>query len=423
LPSLCIIPFINLSPRPDGQVKICSDGIHSCLPDFINLNEQEVELFWNSPFMKQLRLDMIAGKKIPHCEWCNSVDANGGKSKRAHINKKYLKKYINVVRGAKENEGHLTSGPKTWEFRFSSVCNNACLTCSPTNSTLIEKQFRNNLDKIPDYDQYVLQGMDHQKYSTNQGLFDKEFWKYLPGIERLELHGGEPFYDPKSISILKQIVALGHSQNIELLVHSNMTNVTDEIIDLLNQFRLVYFRASIDGFGWENDHIRWPSKWNNVLENVDRLDKKLNSQFYRIISGTLSVYNCLSIDKVYQWIAEDFPTWQVDWHPAYLPKRFGVNMIDLNKRRATAERVDSIIGNMQNDTRKLWPKIKSSLLLNKNAPEKEIKDFVVYMKAMDKIRKQNTLKSFPHIQEVYDKYQQIIYTASTVKSQSTSTTE
>ncbi len=408
MPSLCIVPFINLSPRPDGQVKVCSDGIHSCIPDSINLNEKDVDEFWNGDFMKQLRLDMIAGKKIPHCEWCNSVDANGGKSKRAHLNKKYLKKHIDRVREAKENSGQLEKGPSTWEFRFSSVCNNACLTCSPTNSTLIEKQFRDNFDVIPDYDRFVLEGMRKQKHATNEGLFAKEFWKYLPGIERLELHGGEPFYDRKTIEILKEITSLGYSKNIELLVHSNMTNVKSEIIDILNQFKLVYFRASIDGYGEENDFIRWPSKWEEVVENLERVDRQLNKTSYKIVSGTMSVYNCLSIDKVYRWIMKDFPDWQVDWHPAFLPRRFGVSMINLEARQETAKRVEEILPGMLKDTRRLWPKIKSSLLVDKVAPEKEVKDFIHYVKAMDAIRKLDTMEAFPHLREVEKRYKLIM---------------
>jgi MoaA/NifB/PqqE/SkfB family radical SAM enzyme len=314
-----------------------------------------------------------------------------------------MRRYADRIEDAKNNNGQLSCGPATWEIRASNICNGACLICAPQNSSLIEEQLKANIDKIPRYDQTAVQKLLQSRKQNKSSHLVSEFWKHLGGIERLELNGGEPFLDEQVVMTLKKLIYLKRASQVELLVHTNMTHISEEIVSLLNPFKKVYLRASVDGFASENEHMRWPLKWDDVITGMNIVEQNLSKEHYKTLSGTLSVYNCMSLDKVYEWIATDFPNWQVDFAIAYYPRRFSVAMISLDRRVDSARRVEKIVSKMCNETQKNWPKIKSFLLMNQPAQPEQLSDFIEYTLAMDQIRNQNTLSVFPHLREIFEK--------------------
>jgi len=407
---LCIIPFINLSPRPDGKPKVCSDGNHKFLPKDINLHQQPIEEFWNCDFMKKLRMDMIHGVDIPHCEWCNYLDDTNGLSKRKSINNRFLSKYKKRIAEANANNGYLNSKPVHWEFRFSKKCNLACLSCSPTNSTLIEKQLKKHRSKITPYDQnkleIALKANQTIKINSQNSIFIDQLWENIEHIEEIELHGGEPFYDKTCIDTLERIAVAGFSKNISLNVHSNMTNVTEKIIDILNQYKKVYFKASIDGLEEKNDFIRWPSNWKTINQNMLLVDKKLNAK--KTIAGTVSLYNCTSLDELYIWQMKNFPDWHLQWHVAYFPKRLSLNLLSKKVRQEQVDKLDAIKNFNDGRNEININNIIPSLLVDYKLDKQLLKEFVTFCRSMDTIRNQNTLKIFPHLKELFDLYDKIV---------------
>ena len=402
---LCILPFVNLSPRPDGLPKVCSDGMHQYVPQDINLHQDTVEDFWNSKFMKEFRLTMINGKTHPHCEWCLNVEKSNGVSKRMAMNKQYLEKYKDRISEAEKNKGHLHSRPVLWEFRFSKKCNLACLSCSPTNSTLIEKQHKKHYDKLTNFDKSMLDHALHdntiiKKYKQNT-IFLNQLWENINEIEEIELHGGEPFHDKDCLDTLEQISVKGYSKNITLKVHSNMTVLNDEIINILNSFKYVKLKASIDAYGEKNNFMRWPSDWGDIESNMQLADQKLVGE--KSISGTLSLFNCTSLDELHLWQQNSFQSWFLHWHVAYLPKRLGVQLLSLEPRRIQVDKLKKV---QHHSGLNKWniDSIIPSILVDHDPDKSLVIEFVNYCKSIEKMRNQDILKIFPHLVELYDLY-------------------
>ena len=99
----CLMPFITLNTRPNGQVKPCSqvmgmpglkkdttaEDILNSKNDFLNLTKDSVEEIWNSKFMQDFRMKKINGEYIEFCETCYQEDAMGADSKRSAVTVSY----------------------------------------------------------------------------------------------------------------------------------------------------------------------------------------------------------------------------------------------------------------------------------------------------------------------------------------------
>jgi MoaA/NifB/PqqE/SkfB family radical SAM enzyme len=401
----CILPFIHLSTRPDGNPRICSDGAHAHMPQVGNLNKISLNEFWNGEGLKEFRKNMLEGNDHPYCEMCMTVEKGGGRSKRQGVNDKYLDLYQHKVEYAKNNNGTMEHGPAHWEFRLSKKCNLACLSCSPTNSTLIQTQYNKNYDLLPEYDKQVLFAANKQK---DDSKFIENIWDHLDSINKIELHGGEPFYDENCLDILEEIGKRKPNNNIELLVHTNMSFINDRIISILNNFNRLNFQMSIDGFEYENEFIRWPSKWKIIEKNLMLAKKiKTNNYFKKTVSVTVSPYNCLSLDMLFEWVFKTHPDYDIQWFPTIFPKRFNLSLVPLEKRKLQVEKLQNMkhLGNVQ--VCKNIDYISGFLLKDDNIDDKVVIDFVEYNKSMDKIRDTDALATFPHLESIYTRYETI----------------
>lgn len=400
--SLCVLPFINLSTRPNGQPRICSEGNHKFMPPVVNLNETSLDEFWNSKFLQQFRNGMIKDIPHPYCEICTHIENNGGISKRNSVNNQYLERYQHIIEFAKNNNGAVPDTPMQWEFRLSNKCNLACLTCFPTNSSLIESQHLKNFNLLSKEDKEIVSYSSRQK---NKADFIEQIWEHIEHIDRIELHGGEPFYDENCLNILERISKEFPNNNIELLVHTNMTFMNQRIINILNSFKNVNFQMSIDGFGHENDFIRWPSKWKNIEKNLEIANNELIT-INKMVTITVSAYNCLSLDVLLKWIVEKY-NFDVHWFPAIFPKRTNLSLVPLEQRIHQVEKLENLKPLCNNMTSKNLDQIIPYLLKDTILDSKTTDSFVDYCNLMDGIRKQNTLKTFPHLEPIFNRYSKV----------------
>ena len=98
----CILPWVHLSTRPDGSMRVCctanASGVGPSndkkiggpqvgvikdefgLPS--NLNVMDFQTAWNSTYMKNVRKQMLAGEKPPSCLKCYKEEESGHNSKR-----------------------------------------------------------------------------------------------------------------------------------------------------------------------------------------------------------------------------------------------------------------------------------------------------------------------------------------------------
>ena len=67
----CKLPFLHLYSQPDGELKPCC--IAGGFEESVNLKKMSIESAFNSSQMKELRKDMINGKRNKVCDAVSST--------------------------------------------------------------------------------------------------------------------------------------------------------------------------------------------------------------------------------------------------------------------------------------------------------------------------------------------------------------
>ena len=92
---MCILPWIHMHPWPNGKTMLCCD---SPWEDHIgDLRENSLEEVWNSEKMKQVRLNMLNGKKCKQCVRCYEKEEKGHDSLRVRSNRDWLEPHWDKV--------------------------------------------------------------------------------------------------------------------------------------------------------------------------------------------------------------------------------------------------------------------------------------------------------------------------------------
>ena len=123
-------------------------------------------------------------------------------------------------------------------------------------------------------------------HMQDQVLFD-EILQRADTLQELYFTGGEPLINKKFHAILAYLVDRGLAGRITLQLNSNITKVTDDLVEQLQHFQHVSFTLSIDGFGEVYEYIRYPAKWSIVAENAQVEDAEecrhpCHSRAYRV---------------------------------------------------------------------------------------------------------------------------------------------
>ena len=184
---------------------------------------------------------------------------------------------------------HYQDGDLTLEIRPGSVCNFACQTCWPAASSRVAK-FHSKAGLI-----------DIKTVNSNK-LDNFDF--LLPVISRLRdviVLGGEPFYDKSCLKFLSW--ATQHlDANITMFTNGSQIDF-DFLKSYTGTLTLVF---SLDAVGKSAEYIRYGTDWPKVLANYQAV-KKLPNVKVRV-NITCSVYNYLYIDKLIEFLCQDWPT-------------------------------------------------------------------------------------------------------------------
>jgi hypothetical protein len=91
-------------------------------------------------------------------------------------------------------------------------------------------------------------------------------------IKEMYFAGGEPLLIPEHYKILEFMIESGNSSNCILRYNSNGLELSEKIFELWNHFKEIRFNISIDSVAERNEYIRYPSKWKDMLNSLQRLD-------------------------------------------------------------------------------------------------------------------------------------------------------
>ena len=154
--TFCILPWVHLSTRPDGSMRVCCTanassvgptnekgdwgGMVGVLKDDTgkpnNLNVSDFESAWNSKYMKNVRLQMLNGEKPPSCIKCYKEEAAGHRSKRMWETAYWSQRTdVDDLIANTQPDGEVPPNLAYIDLRFGTKCQLACVMCSPHDSS------------------------------------------------------------------------------------------------------------------------------------------------------------------------------------------------------------------------------------------------------------------------------------------------
>jgi hypothetical protein len=157
------------------------------------------------------------------------------------------------------------------------ICNSACQTCSPDRSTFYGKVFGKKMMR---------------KIGDNQ-VFDL----LTDNVVQMDLSGGEPLYSQLTLNVLKNL-----PKNVKWLrVNTNASNYYD-FTEILERGIICELTLSLDGVDKVFDYTRWPLKWSEVSDNIERWlelrskNSRLKLDINTVVSA-LNIGNLADIDR------------------------------------------------------------------------------------------------------------------------------
>ena len=366
LPSetFCILPWVHLSTRPDGSMRVCctanassvgptNDKLHGGMVGILkteegkpaNLTVSDFQTSWNSPYMRNVRLQMLNGEQPPSCLKCYKEEAAGHNSKR-QWETLYWSKRVSIDKLIEETleDGSVPPQLAYIDLRFGTKCQLACVMCSPHDSSGWIKEWQQIFPAVENAS--LKQTMQwNNKGSTNGSsynwhkqnpVFWQQFYEQIPHMQQLYFAGGESLIIEEHYEILEECIRQGHAKNLELRYNSNGVEWRDDLFDLWKHFKLVRFHYSVDSIEQMNDYIRYPSKWDRTREVFHILDKQTPDNTEVTVACAVQALNIYYVPDFIRWKLEEgftkinmwpFGAGGVNYHFVYHPPHLNVKVL------------------------------------------------------------------------------------------------
>jgi molybdenum cofactor biosynthesis enzyme MoaA len=301
----CKFPFKQLALKTvlEGNVKrfwpCCNMGNDKRFYDIIvndvgDLNPLTPAEMFEHPRMEQLRENLKNGIRDPACSVCWDQEDAGLTSFREFSIKT-------------EDDIDYNANLEMIDITISNKCNLRCRMCFPSNShsLMIDNDYFEKNDLMGIAKEATGDGWNYSiPVLTNRTVLWEWILNNTDKIKVLKMSGGEPFYDQKTIDFLNKFIENGDAKNTELKFHTNGTQFTDDVVELLKQFKHNEHVISIDGVDETYEYIRYPGTFNDF-------EKSLQNYITNVNSDTRLVHTNFVVSSLNLLNTPDFISWTV----------------------------------------------------------------------------------------------------------------
>ena len=297
---LCVLPFFHLFSDSNGKWGLC------CKAETFEhtVNTHTTSQHFRHEIMDAIRREMVTGKldlTKQYCRKCIEGEEKGLISFRQGWNQFILSHgnaaknpILNTILDV-ANEEAFESFPNRRildvKIRiFGNQCNLSCFMCAPENSSTRVRELK-KIRKGYWFSQLgePASARVFKDMSAYEDFVD-DIVALLPFIRSIRIIGGEPFLLKNHFTFLDTVVESGHSKDIILTYHTNLTKfniVRSRVANYFEQFARINLFISLDGHGAKNDYIRAGSDFAEVLDNI---------HFFRALSVVeMKIYATVSI--------------------------------------------------------------------------------------------------------------------------------
>jgi radical SAM protein with 4Fe4S-binding SPASM domain len=290
-PSFCMLPWTHLMIHPSGSVTPCCENSQL----LGNVSTSSLKEIWNSDTLQTIRQSMLDGKAIESCNSCYIKEKVGRDSPRQSSNRSFAK-HINKI--DLNSNGYVDRFELNYiDSRFNNLCNLACRSCSPRDSS----SWHGIAVKLGTYNKDQPAMLIAGKNDTD---VYNQIIEHIDYIDKIYFAGGEPLIIEQFYMILDELDRR-QRYDIELIYNTNLTRHQyrgRSIFDIWNKFSSVSVGASLDGEYERGEYLRSNTVWSNVINNRRAMIEQCPEvDFY--ISSTVSIHNALHLPDFHRnWV-------------------------------------------------------------------------------------------------------------------------
>jgi len=288
----CTAPWTHTYISPQGERRLCcaSREQHSFQKQYIDasndtrygevsesktaaddFNPISLKEHWNSPYMRDIRVKLMRGEKIPQCDVCND-DILSVSSYRKWFTGSLFPNKIQECFDKTDSDGYTTMETISFDYRYSNLCNFKCRMCGEQLSSTWETEKRINNLWTPKYQPFMIPEVKSKMEKFQVEVVEPEFRDAISRgiVEEIYWVGGEPLMYEIHWWALEEMIKNGSAKNCLLRYNSNLSRTKyfgKNLYDYLPQFKDWLMCASIDGTGEIVEFIRKGIKWEQWLAN------------------------------------------------------------------------------------------------------------------------------------------------------------
>jgi sulfatase maturation enzyme AslB (radical SAM superfamily) len=409
----CSLAFNSISFGPHGGSRPCCavdtyfwrETTHT-LADHKN----HLPTWFNNQEMVKLREDMLKNKWNPICNLCKMREDVGQASTRQIFNHTLSEIENKTGRSWRTNTAEITDYSNIFllDVTTGNKCNSACLMCNSSASSLWAKEQQDITGTA-----WLHPNLNWFSEENIAPILDQ-----LTNLKAIQFAGGEPTINDAVMFMLKRLIEQGRSKDITLGFVTNLTGISDEMLEIWNQFSTKHITISIDGVGKVNEYIRYPFTWKKVTNQLDQLKKiaKEHGNYHIGLSHTVTSLNLLTFGDMVKWwetqvqdegcgILKSLPHVQCVnnpsyFNPVYAPKELkektAIMLDDLQAYLKTVDLEDKYLPAIENiRTNVVNAKVDEKI---RNAHWRRMRDFV---EPLDKYRNRDIFDYLPYMKEYW----------------------
>ena len=405
----CMAPWVHLHVATKGQIFPCCISAHYLEDAIGNAKVDSLEASWNSDKMKQLRRNMLEGKRSNLCKLCYQYQGIDEQSPRHDFNNDFGHHFPLV--GDTKPDGTFESFElKTIDFRFSNLCNFRCRICSHHFSTSwFSDAIEVGTAKIED-------GRLIVPVENPEELWE-QMVPILPHLERIHFAGGEPLIMEEHYRILMFFIE-NKMSHVQLSYNTNFSEIKfkgQDVFELWKNFDHLSICASLDGMGPRGEFMRKGQNWKQTVDNRKRMLKECPHVGF-MLTPAVSIMNVLHLPDFYQnWVEQGLiKPKEIMVYIVFEPDFFNIQDLPyFFKKRIQAKYqlfFDNCLSTFDEESKQYALLQFNRILDHMNEVDKFQSDlesynqqtFTSYNSTLDQLRNEDIVKVFPELEDLYN---------------------
>ena len=399
--TFCALPWIHLHSTPEGVAAPCCISKSCNTPIGMgDTKKQGLMELVNSPQMKQLRIDMLDGKRNDECSICYNQEDVGITSNRQSSFSAHSKSIEDACNFTNDDGSLEQFNMRYFDVRFSNICNFKCRSCGQEYSTQWEQE--NSRANVP---------WAREIAKNNNKEFLQDILDQIPNMEIAYFAGGEPLITEQHYIILEEMLRQNKT-DVVLRYNTNLSNLkfkNKDLLDLWRRFdKKIELYASIDHVKERAEYIRHGTDWGVIESNLLLVKQQPNISVS--MNTVLTLFNYLTIDQFYGYLIDKrmYNFWDgiYQLYNTSHPKHISVRTLPVEYKQQGKESVDRTIALMQ---KKLFTRGHIKQLEDTNLWvdgehnwEEEKEAFKNEINRVDLLRGEDFRKTFPELAPLLD---------------------